>query len=249
MYKLFLLAGCLSVLAACNSGTQQSAEVTNNDSTNNSNAQSSEEWISLFDGNSTAGWHKYGGGPAGAAWKVADGALYLDTSIKKDQVGEGGDLVTDADFENFDLKLEWKIAPKGNSGIIFYVHEDSAKFKNTWHTGPEMQVVDNEGHPDGKIVKHQAGDLYDLIASTKKAAKPVGEWNEAEIKSMNGQLELYLNGEKTVTTTMWDDNWKKLIEGSKFRDMPTFGTYRQGKIALQDHGNMVWYRNIQLKRL
>jgi len=95
--------------------------------------------------------------------------------------------VTDEEYENFDLKLEWKIAKNGNSGIIFFVHEDTAKYKATYETGPEMQVLDNDGHPDGKIVKHRAGDLYDLISCRKETVKPVGEWNAAEIKSCQWQ--------------------------------------------------------------
>jgi hypothetical protein len=248
MYKIVLLACAVSLLAACNSeNTQSSTEAVNKDS---ANQQGGDVWISLFDGKTTTGWHRYGGGPAGTAWKVAEGALYLDTTGKKGwQTKDGGDLVSDEEYENFHLKLEWKIAPGGNSGIIFYVAEDSAKYEETWNTGPEMQIVDDQGHPDGKIVKHQAGDLYDLIASSKKVAKPAGEWNEAEIKSLNGQLELFLNGEKVVSTTMWDDNWKKLIEGSKFKSMPGFGTYKKGRLALQDHSNLVWFRNIQVKKL
>ncbi|MEI9946521.1 MAG: DUF1080 domain-containing protein [Chitinophagaceae bacterium] len=147
------------------------------------------------------------------------------------------------------MKLEWKISEAGNSGIIFNIIEDTAKYKHTYDTGPEMQVVDNEKHPDGKIIKHQAGDLYDLLACSKKVAKPVGEWNQVEIRSLNGKLDFYLNGENVVSTTMWDDNWEKLIADSKFKDWKGFGSFKKGKIALQDHGNAVWYRNIQVKKL
>lgn len=112
-----------------------------------------------------------------------------------------------------------------------------------------MQVLDNELHSDAKIHKHRAGDLYDLIASNKEMVKPAGEWNKAEIKSKDGQLKLFLNGTKVVSTTLWDENWKKLIAGSKFASMPGFGTFKSGKIALQDHGDEVWYRNIMIKKL
>jgi len=112
--------------------------------TSSSQAQANG-WVSLFDGKSVNGWHKYGGAAAGTAWKVADGALYLDTSMKSSwQIANGGDIVTDKEYENFDLKLEWKISPGGNSGIMFNVHEDSVKYKYPWNTGPEMQVLDNE---------------------------------------------------------------------------------------------------------
>src|SRR5205085_4078752 len=153
---------------------------------------------------------------------------------------------------NYDLKLEWKISEKGNSGIIFYVHDDP-QFKDTYNTGMEMQVLDNgtptrPGHPDGKIYTHRAGDLYDLLAS-KEAVKPVGEWNEIEIVANKGKLDFYMNGQHSLSTTMWDENWKKMISISKFKNMPNFGTFKSGKIALQDHGDAVWFRNVKIRKL
>ena len=213
-------------------------------------SQSNNGWISLFDGKTTKGWHKYGGTTVGAAWKVSDGTLFLDTSTKNGfQIANGGDIVTDDEYENFDLKLEWKISPGGNSGIMFNVHEDPAKYQYTFMTGPEMQVLDDARNEDGKIYKHHAGDLYDLIACSKKTVKPVGEWNQVEIKLLNGKLDLYLNGENVVSTTMWDDNWNKLVAGSKFKSMPGFAKFKKGHIALQDHGFVVSFRNIMIKKL
>ena len=207
-------------------------------------------WVSLFDGKTLAGWHNYGKTTIGEAWKVADGTLYLDTTKKAGwQTAQGGDIVSTEEYDNFDLKLEWKIAPGGNSGIIFYVHEDSTKYKYVWNTGPEMQVLDNDLHSDGKIPKHRAGDLYDLISSSSEPVKKPGEWNEAEIISKDGKLDFILNGTNVVSTMLWDDSWKKLVAGSKFKEWPDFGTYKKGHIALQDHGNTVWYRNIKIKRL
>ena len=212
--------------------------------------QTADGWQLLFDGKTTAGWHKYGGGPVGAAWKVADGNLYLDTvQNKSGPTDNGGNIVTDESFDNFHLKLEWKIAKNGNSGVLFYVQDDTLKYKEPWHTAPEMQVLDNEGHPDAKIIKHRAGDLYDLISSSKETVKKYGEWNAAEIKCVNGKLDLFLNGENVVSTQMWDDNWKKLVSGSKFSKLADFATFKTGRIGLQDHGNTVWYRNIMIKRL
>jgi len=201
----------------------------------------------LFDGKTTKGWHSYGKNYAGAGWKAENGVLHFDPDAAKD--GQGGDLVTNAEYANFHLKLDWKIAPNGNSGILFYVKDDAAKYPNTFSTGLEMQVLDNDGHPDGKITKHRAGDLYDLIQSKSEPVKPVGEWNSAEIISKNGKLTLILNGVVVVETVLWDDTFKKLIDGSKFATWPGFGTFKKGKIALQDHGNSVWYRNIVLKQL
>jgi hypothetical protein len=110
-------------------------------------------------------------------------------------------------------------------------------------------VLDNNGHPDGKIKKHRAGDLYDLISSSSEPVKPVGEWNQAEIKIDHAKLDLFLNGVNVVSTTLWDDNWNKLVAGSKFKSMPGFAKFHSGKIGLQDHGNEVWYRNVMIKKL
>lgn len=211
-------------------------------------------WITLFDGKSTNGWHSYGKTSAAKSWKIDNGALHLNAAAKKGyQTEEGGDLVTNGEFENFDLKLEWKIAEKGNSGIIFYVHEDP-KYSETWNTGLEMQVLDNGtptrlGHDDGRLYTHRAGDLYDLLAAKDGLVKPLGEWNQVEIICNKGKLDFYMNGVHSLSTTLWNDTWKKMIAISKFRDMPSFGTYKKGKIALQDHGNEVWYRNIKIKKL
>jgi hypothetical protein len=200
---------------------------------------------SIFDSKTTTGWHSYGKTTAGSAWKVEDGVLYFDPKAATN--GQGGDLVTDLEYENFHLKLEWKVAAKSNSGIIFYVNEDLTKFKNTYETGLEMQILDNEGHPDGKIEKHRAGDLYDLIKSTTEPVKPVGEWNSVDLVCKFGKLTMQLNGVKVVETTLWDANFKTLIEGSKFATWKDFATFKKGKISLQDHGDSVWFRNIMIK--
>jgi Domain of Unknown Function (DUF1080) len=234
-------------LAACTFSTQTTMNTENNTLSNN---ETKEGWQLLFDGNTINGWHSYGKNSAGTAWKVVDHALFLDPSYKeKGQTNEGGDLVTNGEFENFHLQLDWKISPKGNSGIIFYIQDEPAKYKQTWHTGLEMQVLDNEGHKDAQIDKHRAGDLYDLIASSSEAQKPAGDWNHVEIISDKGKLDFFLNGVNIVSTTIWDENWSNLIAQSKFKNMPGFGTFKKGKIALQDHGDQVWYRNIKIKKL
>lgn len=174
----------------------------------------------------------------------------MDTLAKADwKIKEGGDIVTDKEYENFHLKYDWKISKNGNSGVMFYVQDDSVKYKASYETGPEMQVLDNDGHPDGKIFKHHAGDLYDLIPCSTKTVKPVGEWNHAEIICDHGSLTFKLNGTAVVQTTMWDDAWKELIANSKFKQWPGFGAFKKGHICIQDHGNMVWYKEVMVKEL
>ena len=108
-------------------------------------------WISLFDGKTTKGWHTFGKTTVGEYWKVQDGALYLDAAAKKELKAKGdGDILSDAIFGDFDLKVDWKISQKGNSGIIFWVQDDAVKYEHAFHTGPEVQVLDNDGHSDGK---------------------------------------------------------------------------------------------------
>lgn len=247
MHKAFAGLFICAALAACNAANKISNM--NTEPNTLTQAEQSDGWTLLFDGKSTAGWHTYGKQSIGKAWVVADSSLHLNAASKKDwQTAEGGDIVSANEFENFHLKLDWKIATDGNSGVIFYINEDPAKYQYPWHTGPEMQVLDNAGHPDAKIIKHRAGDLYDLITS-KETVKPANQWNRAEIISNRGDLQFYLNGEKVLQTTMWNDAWRTMIAGSKFKDMPGFGTFKKGRVALQDHGDNVWFRNIKIKRL
>jgi len=211
-------------------------------------------WKLLFDGKTSNGWHTYGQQTAGKAWSVKDGAFYLDAEAQKSlDKSEIGDLVTNEEYGNFDLKLDWEIGPKGNSGIIFYINEDAARYRNTYNTGLEMQVLDNgtpikQGNPDGRIYTHRAGDLYDLLAS-KEVDHPQGEWNHVEIKCVNGKLDFYMNGVHTLSTTLWNDYWKEMVAISKFKNMENFGTFKKGKISLQSHNEDVWFKNIRIKRL
>lgn len=245
MYRLGIFLFITAIFCGC-----KSTKVTTMNAAQNtlSAKEKNNGWQLLFDGQTTNGWHTYGKKTAGKIWKADDGALHLDAASKKTFTTEAGDLVSDNEFDNFDLQLDWKISKNGNSGIITFVKED-AKYKESYFTGPEMQVLDNDGHPDGKIYKHRAGDLYDLIPSLKEPVKPVGEWNHVEIISNNSKLDFYLNNEHIVSTTMWDDNWRSMIAGSKFKAWPDFGTYKKGRIDLQDHGNDVWFRNIKIRKL
>ena len=214
-------------------------------------SQNDGDWIPLFDGSTLQGWHSYGKSVPGAAWTVQDSAIHLVPNRLTGgyQTNDGGDLVTEMEFEDFELKLEWKIAKNGNSGIIFYVQEDPALYPETWFTGIETQVLDITGNEDANSPKHQIADLYDLVAATSHPGKPFGEWNKVRIKSQHGKLDIWLNDTRVIETTLWDQQWKELSAKSKFHEMPDFGMFKKGRIALQDHGDEVWYRNIMIRKL
>lgn len=198
-------------------------------------------WKLLFDGKTLNGWRNYNKADIKPQWVVEDGCIKLTGK-------GGGDIITSEEFENYELNLDWKISKNGNSGIIFNVLEDP-KIPTPWMSGPEMQVLDNEGHPDAKIEKHRAGDLYDLIKSSSEPVKPFGEWNSIRLISNKGLLTFYLNGTKVVETRTDDQAWLDTIAKSKFKAMPHFGRYQKGHLCIQDHGDVVWYKNIKIKSL
>ncbi len=247
MNKLLSLLFAATIISGCSSSRVSTMNAQPNTL---SDKEKKEGFQLLFDGTTTNGWHTYGYSSVGKGWVVTDGTIHLEVATKNDwPKNESKDILTNEEYENFHFMYDWKIAPKGNSGIIFLVHEDKAKYAATYYTGPEMQVLDNAGHPDAKIIKHRAGDLYDLISSSSEPVKPANEWNHAEIMLNKGKLDFYLNGVHIINTTMWDDNWNKLVAGSKFKSMPAFATSRKGKIALQEHGEEVWFRNLKIRKL
>lgn len=204
-----------------------------------------EGWQLLFDGMTTAGWHSFNQPDLGNAWNVENGTLHFS---RADKSAKGGDATSAEVYGDFELSLDWKISKNGNSGIMFLVQE-GPEYGRPYYTGPEMQVLDNSGHPDAKIVKHRAGDLYDLITSTPETVKPAGEWNSIKLKLKDAKLEFWQNGAKVISTTLWDDNWNKLVAGSKFKNMEGFAKFKSGHIVLQDHGDEVWYKNIKIRKL
>jgi cytochrome c len=246
--KQLLTIICIALLAACQP-KQQTAEETQPEEipmTHNTltEEQQAEGWKLLFDGKTTSGWRNFKSDQIGAAWKIDDNALHFDNTV----TDGGGDIITNDEYENFELMLEWKIDSCGNSGIMFNVVEDE-QYQYVWQTGPEMQVLDNDCHPDAKIIKHRAGDLYDLISCSTETVKPAGEWNQVRIVSNQGNYEFWLNGTNVVNFTMHTPEWDAMVAGSKFKDMPAFGKATKGHISLQDHGDKVWFRNIMIRTL
>lgn len=195
-------------------------------------------WKLLFDGKSLAGWRGFKSETPPAGWKAVDGLLVRE--------GGGGDLMTVEPFGDFELRLEWRISKNGNSGIMFRV---TTAGEQTWWTGPEMQVLDNAGHRDGANPLTSAGSNYALHAPTRDATRPVGEWNEVRLIAKGPHVEHWLNGEKIVEYELWSPDWDARVKASKFGAIAGYGRARQGHIVLQDHGDLVAYRNIRIKPL
>ena len=217
-------------------------------------AERASGWRLLFDGETFGQWRNYGATGAVKKWVIEDGALklpgttlgYLQTLSNWVFGTASGDLIyAGQKFQNFELSLQWKISENGNSGIFYLVADE--KHGVAWLTGLEMQVLHNEGHPDGKIAKHRAGDLYDMIAAVPETVLPPGHWNEVLIRIQDNEVEHWLNGTRVVSYTYGGERWDAMVAASKFKDMPEYGKADAGYIVLQDHGDRVWYRNIKVR--
>jgi len=253
MKNLLLLLGIMAVgFWACKgqkTQTETKKEVVQMDNTL-STEEIEDGWILLFDGKTPGMWRGYNKKEFPTGWQIVDGTMMCKGSGRGEAGGqEGGDIIYDERLKNFELTLEWKISPGGNSGIFYLAQE--LPDKTIWQTSPEMQVLDNTTHPDGRNGMHSAGALYDLIGVPQDKVKPVGEWNQVKILVYNGLVEHWLNGEKVVKYHLWTPEWKEMVAKSKFPqynpDWVNVG--EEGFIGLQDHGDDVWYRNLKLKKL
>lgn len=239
-FRSFLLSAgvcvvCLcTLLSACSTGV---VEVESD----------ADEWTVLFDGVSLDHWRGFQRMEFPLdAWTVEDGALKPLTQ------GEVLDLITRDTFENFELELEWRVAPEGNAGIFFMVTEEHPE---VWYTGPEIQILDDANHPDGEDPITSAGSIFDLIAPfEEKVLHPAGVWNHARLRIEDGHVQHWLNGVKILDFDVFGGEFRDLVADSKFADMPDFAQARRGHIALQ-HASVsplnahVWYRDVRVREL
>jgi hypothetical protein len=197
-------------------------------------------WRLLFDGKTTAGWHTFGRDRV-VGWEVGDGTLIA--------LGQGGDhandIVTDQDFESFELLVDWKLSPRANSGIFYHVVEQG--YEEVYATGPEYQLIDDDGWPDKLEGWQHTGANYAMRPPSQRAARPVGEWNHTRIVVNKAHVEHWLNGVKVVEDEMWTPDWQRRVQAGKWKDYPGYGQARRGKIGLQDHGNRIWFRNLKVR--
>lgn len=217
-----------------------------------SDVPAENEWTNL----SLEHWQAFKGGAPARFWKTeGDMIVFYPPSAEEREKPDGGrqsfNIVTQKEYTSFELSLEWKISEGGNSGIMWGVSED-AKYGEPYQTGLEIQILDNDKHPDGKNgTSHQAGALYDLVSPSEDATRPVGEWNLAVISIDHSTNEgiSSLNGVEVARFPVNGAALNTLLKGSKFDGWEGFGTYKTGKIALQDHGDIVSFRNIRIKEL
>jgi hypothetical protein len=203
-------------------------------------------WVVLFDGASTEHWRGFRQATFPTnGWRIDEGAL------RPIEDGEVVDLITREQYGNFELELEWRVDPKGNSGIFFHVSED---YPEIWYSGPEVQVLDDLEHPDAQNPKTSAGSIYDLVAPTNKVLRPVGEYNHARFRVVDGRLEHWLNEVKILDVNLLGAEFRRRVAASKFGEMPGFGIQPRGHVSLQ-HASVsplrapVWFRNVRIREL
>lgn len=202
-------------------------------------AEQDEGWQLLFDGQSLQHWRTYGQDQADPGWQVQNGAIVLTK-------GGGGDLITRSTFTNFELKLTWRISEGGNSGIFFNADESSLPI---FVHAPEIQILDDARHPDNKKANRRSGSLYDMIAAPPNSQKPAEQWNQVVIYQQDGHLQAWQNGVMTVDIQLRSERWDSLVATSKFAEWPGFGELSSGHIGLQDHGDVVAFKNLKIRPL
>ncbi len=245
----WLVSGILVVTLAC---ARDEAEQTAADPCADVNAlnetEQAEGWRPLFDGAGLSGWHGYNGGSL-ESWTIEDCAIKSVGTEGNYGSDTRTDLVTDGEYTNFEFSIDWKVTEGGNSGIMYGVIEDE-RYDAAWMTGPEYQLVDDEGSSDDVRDVNKAAADYDMsAAAADKPLNPVGEWNSSRIVVNGNHVEHWLNGVKVLEFERWNDEWENLKNASKWGEYPDYGTAATGHIVIQDHGSVFWFRNVKIREI
>lgn len=286
VFNVLLSVVVATAFVACTGGAKKTAETEGVDSMKTETPQYSvvdkpqvdlskfetdkDGYIVLFNGKDFTGWRGYGKDAVPGKWTIEDGAIKFNGSGGGEaQDGDGGDIIFDYKFKNFELVLEWKVSKGGNSGIFYLAQEvtttdkdGNVKTEPIYISSPEYQVLDNANHPDAKLGKdnnRQSASLYDMIPAVPQNQKPFGEWNIAKIMVYKGTVVHGQNNENVVEYHLWTPQWTEMLQASKFSQEKwplafellnnCGGPNREGFIGFQDHGDDVWFRNIKVKIL
>lgn len=224
-----VLAVCAGlVLAACAPEQNGAGDV----------AADADDWIVLFDGTDLRDWRGYRRPDVPRGWQIQDDLLAFVPGT------DGGDLITRDRYSDFELELEWRVSPGGNSGIFFRASEDDPAI---YHGAPEYQILDDDVHQDGLDPLTSAASNYGLHPPAEDVLRPAGEWNRVRIVVHGPDVEHWLNGRRVVEYELWSDDWEARVQASKFVEWPSYGRHRTGHIGLQDHGDPVWFRDIRIR--
>ncbi|HLT81123.1 MAG TPA: DUF1080 domain-containing protein [Cyclobacteriaceae bacterium] len=215
-----------------------------------SEAEAAAGWELLFDGETLDGWKRYNADDIGPLWAVEDGTIVCKgEGLGEGTEGIGGSLMTTRQFGNFELSVDWKISPGGNSGILYHVVEDP-KYSHDYHTGPEFQLMDDAAWNGELREEQKAGSNYDMHApGPNTKVNPVGEWNTARIVYNNGHVEHWLNGEKILEFEEGTPDYEERYKNSKWPEFPDWNKFKEGAISLQDHGANAYFKNIKIREL
>lgn len=252
MKSILLLIVPAIVLTSCGSKEQTKGEAQTESVPVVSKAQLTTEqaadgWRLLFDGQTKDGWQIFKA-RKNNTWEVLDGTLHCK-ALQEGVTGVGderSDIMTAEEFENFELAFDWKISAEGNSGVMYRATEE---FEQPYYSGPEYQLIDDQGYPGELHDGQRTGDNYDMHIAENKVLKPVGDWNSARILVNGNHVEHWLNGTKVVEYELGSADWNKRKQASKWKDAAGYGMAKKGHIVLQDHGNEAWFRNVMIKTL
>jgi hypothetical protein len=201
-----------------------------------------EGWELLFDGKSLDNWKTFNGGEV-TGWKIVDGVLH-NSGVGSDH---GGDIITKKEYQNFELYMEWKVAPESNSGIFYHVQEGIVNA--IYESGPEYQLIDDKGWPTKLKDSQYSGANYDMHAPQNAEVVPIDDWNKTRLIVNGPHVEHWLNGKKVVEYELWSDEWNALKENSKWKTRPHYGMAKTGHIGLQDHGGLTMFRNMKIREI
>ena len=251
---LIALAGCGGETDAGLRGADAQIASSGEDQAHNTLTETERAagWRLLFDGATTAGWRGFGRDVfPDTGWAVVDGMLVVGATATDPDLPIGGDIVTTGSFASFELVFDFRLSEVANSGVFYRVQELPGHA--IWELAPEFQVLDDDAYlamDEGMdMEKHLTGDNYDLQSAESRPHRPLGEWNTGRILVNGSHVEHWLNGPKVLGYELGSPDWEAQVASSKFEPYPEYGRAASGPIGLQDHGRLVWYRNLKIRPL